>query len=239
MSCSTSTWPSQPGPAPIPMVGIVRVRLISAASGAGTSSSTIEEAPAASTQLRVGPQPVGLGSVPAPDPVAAELVNRLRRQADVPHDRYPHPDQGPDGLGHPLSPFKLDSLRAGLLHDPPGVAQGLFDRHLVGQEGQIHEHQRATGPAAHGGGMIDHLIEGGAQRGFVAGDHLVERVADQEHVHDSVEQLREQRIVARQDRDFPVPRLELAQIRDGQGLRFVRHSIFLTEVPSTLSARLS
>src|SRR5206468_3663539 len=46
MSCSTSTWPSHAGPAPIPMVGIVSDLVICDASGAGTSSRTTANAPA-------------------------------------------------------------------------------------------------------------------------------------------------------------------------------------------------
>src|SRR3989454_6450912 len=51
MSCSTSTWPSHAGPAPIPIVGMVSDLVICDASGAGTSSSTIANAPASSSAL--------------------------------------------------------------------------------------------------------------------------------------------------------------------------------------------
>ena len=46
---STSTWPSVPAPAPMPIVGIESRRVISSATGAGTASSTIEKQPAASS----------------------------------------------------------------------------------------------------------------------------------------------------------------------------------------------
>ena len=51
MSCQTSTWASQPGPAPIPIVGMVRLAVTRAASSAGTASSTTENAPAACIAL--------------------------------------------------------------------------------------------------------------------------------------------------------------------------------------------
>ena len=46
-SCSTSTWPSVAAPEPMPIVGIVRRRVMAAATGSGTHSSTIEKQPAA------------------------------------------------------------------------------------------------------------------------------------------------------------------------------------------------
>ena len=45
----TWTWPLQPGPAPMPIVGMRRRSVIAAASWAGMSSRTIEKAPASWT----------------------------------------------------------------------------------------------------------------------------------------------------------------------------------------------
>src|ERR1043165_6740069 len=47
-SCMTWIWPSQQGPAPIPIVGIVNSAVMSEASSPGMSSRTIENAPASS-----------------------------------------------------------------------------------------------------------------------------------------------------------------------------------------------
>ncbi|MCY1186310.1 hypothetical protein D9M73_271720 [compost metagenome] len=47
MSCSTSTWPEQSAPAPMPMVGTVSDCVISPASAAGTASISTTCAPAA------------------------------------------------------------------------------------------------------------------------------------------------------------------------------------------------
>ena len=54
MSWKTSTCPSQPAPAPMPMVGIATVAVIFAPSSAGTLSTTIENAPAALNRRGVG-----------------------------------------------------------------------------------------------------------------------------------------------------------------------------------------
>ena len=51
MSCQTSTWPSVPAPAPIPIVGTESRPVTSSATGAGTASSTIAKQPAASSSL--------------------------------------------------------------------------------------------------------------------------------------------------------------------------------------------
>ena len=49
MSWFTSTWPSQPAPAPMPMVGMVSSADTRAASSAGMASRTTAKAPASST----------------------------------------------------------------------------------------------------------------------------------------------------------------------------------------------
>ena len=49
MSCQTSTWASQSGPAPIPTVGMVSSAVTCLAKSPGTISSTTLKAPASST----------------------------------------------------------------------------------------------------------------------------------------------------------------------------------------------
>ena len=51
MSCHTSTWASQLGPAPMPTVGIVNLPVICVANSAGTISITTAKAPASWTAI--------------------------------------------------------------------------------------------------------------------------------------------------------------------------------------------
>ena len=87
MSCSTSTWPSQPGPAPMPIVGMVSPAVTRARAAAGTSSSTIAQAPAASSAPASSSSRSAAAGVPPLHPVAAQRVDRLRREAEVAHHR--------------------------------------------------------------------------------------------------------------------------------------------------------
>jgi hypothetical protein len=65
-------------------------------------------------------------------------------------------------------------MGSGFLEHPPRVLDRLGDGNLVGEERQVDEHQRAPGRPPDGGGMVDHLVERGAERSLVAGDHLVQ-----------------------------------------------------------------
>ena len=58
--------------------------------------------------------------------VAAELVHRLRREPDVPHDRDAVLDDVVDGVGDGLSALELDGLGAALLEKSCGVRQGFL-----------------------------------------------------------------------------------------------------------------
>ena len=88
MSCSTSTWPSQWGPAPIPMVGN-RQRLRYAARYGSGDQLEHDGAGAGrlAARLRISEQPLGGILISSLHPVAAERVHRLRREAEVPDHR--------------------------------------------------------------------------------------------------------------------------------------------------------
>ncbi len=144
MSCSTSTCPSQWGPAPMPIVGIVSASEIRRATAAGTSSSTMAQAPASSSAFASRQQLGRVARLPALHPVAAERVHRLRREAEMADHRDAALHQRPHRLRHVAPALQLHSVRAGLLQHAAGVADRLRDRHLVGQERQVHEQQRAA-----------------------------------------------------------------------------------------------
>ena len=51
--------------------------------------------------------------------------------------------EGADRLGHVTAAFQLHAVRPAFLQNSTRIAQRLGDRDLIGQERQIHEHQRA------------------------------------------------------------------------------------------------
>ena len=114
--------------------------------------------------------------------VAAELVHRLRRQADVRTDRHAAIDQKAHGLGHHLAAFELDHLRAGG-QQARRVAQCLLGRFLEAAEGQVGNQEGAMHAARGAFGVIDHVLHGHRQRRGMALDHVAERVADQDDIH--------------------------------------------------------
>ncbi len=173
MSCSTSTWPSQAGPAPMPMVGIRTAALIRPGELGGNQLEHHRTGARLFERLGIFQQPgAGIG-LPALNPVPAERVDRLRREAEVSHHRDADLHEGADRLGHVPAAFQLHAVGPALLQNPARIAERLGDRDLIGQERQIHEHERAVRTAAHRGGVVDHLIQRRAQRGSVTGDDLV------------------------------------------------------------------
>ncbi len=114
MSWNTSTWPSQPAPAPMPMVGIATAAVIFAPRSAGTLSTTTANAPASSTAAASARSCVAVALHLEP----AELMDRLRRQADVPHHRDVGVHARLHGRPHPHAALELHRVRAALLQEP-------------------------------------------------------------------------------------------------------------------------
>ena len=84
-------------------------------------------------------------------------MDGLRSQPQVAHDRDArshHPlYRGQDG-----SALKLHRLRAALLHEAPGVAQGLLRADRVAEEGHVPYHQRVANTPADRFGVVDHFV---------------------------------------------------------------------------------
>jgi len=67
-------------------------------------------------------------------------------------------------------------------HDTNGGSQGLLGVGLIGTEGQVYNDEASVHGPQHGGRMIDHLIEGDGECGFVACHYIGGRVADKNDV---------------------------------------------------------
>ena len=85
MSCQTSTWPSQSGPAPMPIVGMSSSSVTRAATVGGHHLEDDGEGAGLLEGEGVVEQAVA-GVAAALHAVAAERVLGLRREADVCHD---------------------------------------------------------------------------------------------------------------------------------------------------------
>ena len=152
----------------------------------------------------IGVEPEGGIFLAALDPIAAEGVHGLGRQADVAHDGDAGAHEGVDmSDGFLIAAFELDGLRAGLLHDAARVAQGFLGTDLEREERHVHDDEAAMHAAAHGSGVPDHVIECDGQCAVVAGDDLTERITDQDDIDAAlVQDPGEEEIVSGERDDF-------------------------------------
>ena len=104
--------------------------------------------------------------------------------------RYAARRQEGHGLGHVPAAFELDPGRAGLDHDPGGVAKGLLRRFLVAAKGQVDDDTGLRGDAGDRGAVGDHLVQGDREGVRRAVEHHAEGVADQDEVHMGIQQPR-------------------------------------------------
>src|SRR5262249_35612582 len=149
-SWKTRTWPSQAGPAPIPIVGIGMERVICAARSAGTHSRTTAKHPASASAAAAG-------RICPAAPLAApwtfeptELAVGLGRQPDVPHHGDVRGEDRLDGPKDPAASLDLDRGAARLGEEPPRVGDGLGDVGLVGEKRHVSDDERATDRAGDG-----------------------------------------------------------------------------------------
>jgi hypothetical protein len=150
----------------------------------------------------VGEQPRGAGIIPALDPVATELMHRLRCQADVSADRNAARTQKARRLGHVHAAFELDHLGAGG-HQGDRVAQRPLRALLEAAEGHVGDHQRSPAAARDAGGVVGDVGERHRQCRFMALQDHAERVADEQGVDaGAIAQLRKACVVTREHGDL-------------------------------------
>lgn len=150
-------------------------------------------------QLRVMEQFLRLALLFRAQAVAAELVDALRRQTEVPHDGYPRLHQMPDERQNLLAALQLHRVRPALFHQPYGIAHAVFFADLVTAERHIRHHEAVLRAAHHALGKKYHLVQGDWERVLVAAHHVARAVAHENHIEPRlVEQAREREIVTGQ-----------------------------------------
>ena len=107
-------------------------------------------------------------------PVAAELVERLRREADVAHHGNLFLDEPPDHFEAAAPAFELDGLGAALLDEAQRGAHGVRLARVVGAVGHVGDQQRALDAAAHGARVVEHLFERDGHGRVVAEDDVAQ-----------------------------------------------------------------
>ena len=143
-------------------------------------SRTSEKAPAASTAARRLEQRAARLGAAALHLEAAELVDRLRRQAEMGLHRHFGRHQRLDDVD--ARPFDLDRRGAPLLDEAQGVRDRLIGTEMERAVRHVGDQQRALEPSAHRLHVMEHLVHGDRQGVGVAEHDHGERVADQHHV---------------------------------------------------------
>ena len=202
MSYSTSTWPEQSAPAPMPMVGM-RKRVGDRFGQSCRHHFQHDQAGARRFQrTRIGDQLRGSGILASLHPVAAELVHRLRQQTQMRAYRNAAPGEEGHRVDHHRAAFQLDHVRA-RCHQPCGSGKRTLGRGLVAAERQVGDDEGAFASGCDAARVVAHFGELHRQGRGVALDHHAERVADQQHVDPGgVEHAREARVVAGEHGDF-------------------------------------
>ena len=178
--------------------------------------------------LRVFEQFLGLGVFFGTHGVGAELVDALRREAQVAHHRDAGRENTLDAFPDFGAAFQLHGVGAAFLHDANGRAQRLARRALIRAKRHIHDHQRPLHGPHHGLRVVYHLVQGDGQRGFVAGHHVRGGVADEQHVDAGpVEDAGHREVVGREHRDSLAPAFHGQQLMGGNELNFfvLRHEM--------------
>ena len=142
--------------------------------------------------------------------IAADPVDRLRRQAHVRAHRYAAFGQQPARLGEPRAAFEFYDVRAGAHQRCRALQRLAFGR--ITHERQVRHDQRAAIAAMHAVHVIDHVVERDGQRAVVTLQHHAERIADENHFDaGAADQLGEQRIVCRERRKLHAVALSVGE----------------------------
>ena len=130
----------------------------------------------------VGNQLLSCFAVLALDAEAAELMDGLRRQADVADDGDTGRRHGFDGFADTGATFELDSIAARFFHEPAGIVQGLLGAFLIAHEGHIADDQSPFDAADDSLRMVDHIFHGHRQCRRMTHDDIAQGIADKDHV---------------------------------------------------------
>ena len=134
---------------------------------------------------------------PSLDAIAAELVHRLRCQANMGADRHAAVDQEVNRVRHECAAFELDHLGP-RGHQPGGVSHRLFAALLIAAERHVRNNERAIAAACDALGVIHHVLEGDRERRLLPLQDVAQRVADEDDIHSaSFKQRCEACVVAR------------------------------------------
>jgi hypothetical protein len=114
--------------------------------------------------------------------VSAHGVQRLRRQPDVPDHRDFRLNHSFDQARSLFAAFNLYRFGASVLYEARGIAQRFALANVIRGERHVRDQECVLHPAAHGAGVVQHLLHGDGQCILVTQYDHAKRIADQDHV---------------------------------------------------------
>ena len=115
--------------------------------------------------------------------VAAHAVHGLGRESDVADDRNLRVEDAADDGKARDSALDFDRLGAAFLDEAHGVLHRLAAAGVIGAEGHVCHQEGVVHGAAHGAGVMQHLLHGDRQGAVIAEHDLGKRVSDQDEIH--------------------------------------------------------
>ena len=182
MSCVTSTWPSQFGPEPMPMIGMRSLFVTSQATAPGTHSITMANAPAFSSAT------ASLTSWRCASGLVAWRRNPPCWCTDCGKSpRWPITGMPAETIRSTVacgrtSAFEFHCRCAARLHETARIPQGLRDSELMAEERQIGHDQGFGRAGTNGAGVANHVAHRDRESGVVTEFDHADRIAHEEHV---------------------------------------------------------
>ena len=100
----------------------------------------------------------------------------------MPHDGYLGLQDSLDYWQAFAPTFQLDAISAALADQTPGIAHGFFNRDMVAEPGHVGYYERVGLCPRHCRHVMNHDIDGGRQRIFIAQYDVRQRIANQDNI---------------------------------------------------------
>src|SRR5712691_7091802 len=165
--------------------------------------------------LGVGQDARGLLVGLALDLEAAHLMDELRGEAKMAHDRDAHRRQPLRDLDDPAAALELDGVHSAFLDEPAGGGDRLFDRRVIRHERHVAHEQRLVRATRDRLGVVEHLVDGDRQGRRVAEHDHAQAVANEKDGDAGlVEDLRAEVVIRREHGKAPAFFLEPLDVQN-------------------------
>ena len=112
-------------------------------------------------------------------------------------------------------------MTAGFFHDADGRTQGTFGISLVATEGKVHHNQSTINGTYHRTCVVNHLVQGNRQGGFVTRHYIRSTIANENTINTGgIYHFSHGKVIGGEHRDFLTLVFHLLQTMGGNLLKF-------------------